>query len=167
MNCDYAHHVAPASAAECSHTFTQRQPGLRFYIATDTEMDIWPVICSQLEKSGFSFMSSFAMGLAWLLLLFSSPITSCFHGVASGSLFTCLLDHHRPPRDAGVWGTSLNPAAMLLVFVRQPPHLQVTPKNIYSTKPRFPPPLKCCGSGQVLALCFLLGMGFFLVFWML
>ena len=93
MDCYYAQDVVPASAAERSHTFIQSQPGVHFHFATDREMDIWTVLSSQLEKSGFSCRSRKPWRCRRLcggsFSFFSfSLITSCFHGVVSGSVAT-------------------------------------------------------------------------------
>lgn len=53
MNCCYAHLVVPERAAECGRTSIHRQPGVHFL---DRKVDIWTIICPQLEKSGFNFM---------------------------------------------------------------------------------------------------------------
>lgn len=56
MNCCFAHRMVPEHAAERSRTFIYSQPGVHFHVVVDREVDIWTIICSQVEKSGFSFM---------------------------------------------------------------------------------------------------------------
>lgn len=56
MNCCFAHRVVPKHAAERSRTFIYSQPGVHFHVVVDREVDIWTIICSQVEKTGFSFM---------------------------------------------------------------------------------------------------------------
>lgn len=71
---------------------------------------------------------------------------------------SCLLDHPFSGKQGfGIIPIIIMIAVRLLMLIHQYLQFQLSPKNIHSTKFRFPPlSHKCCGSGQVSASHFLL-----------